>query len=98
MLPGGELVGYKQIRVTDELSRSVQRAGGAPLRRRETLGGLVKALAAQRGICRREDLIEQIFCWRPAVVQGRRSGKFFSSCPDCFRFCPEIHQEFIGSG
>ena len=52
-------MGYEQILVTEELSRSVQRAGGAPLRRRETLGGLVKALAAQRGICRPEDLISE---------------------------------------
>jgi hypothetical protein len=39
-------VGYEQIRVADELSRSVQRAGGVPLRRRETLGELVRTMAS----------------------------------------------------
>jgi alkylmercury lyase len=50
-------VGYEWIRVTDELSRSVQCSGGMPLRRHETLGELVRTMAAQRGICRPEDLI-----------------------------------------
>ncbi len=50
---------YERILVADELSRSVQRAGGVSLRRHETLGELVKSLAAQRGICRPEDLISE---------------------------------------
>jgi alkylmercury lyase len=58
MGPGGT-VGYEKIRVMDELSRSVQRAGGVSLRRHETLGELVKTMAAQRGICRPEDLISE---------------------------------------
>ena len=52
-------MGYQQILVTDELSTSVQRASGIPLRRHETLGELVRAMAAQRGICRPEDLISE---------------------------------------
>jgi alkylmercury lyase len=58
MAPGAT-VGYEKIRVMDELSRSVQRAGGVSLRRRETLGELVKSMAAQRGICGPEDLISE---------------------------------------
>lgn len=52
-------MGYEQILVTDELSRSVQRAGGVPLQRRETLGELVRAMAARHGICGPEDLISR---------------------------------------
>jgi alkylmercury lyase len=52
-------VGYEQIRVTDELSGSVQRSGGVPLRRHETLGELVRTMAARRGICGPEDLISE---------------------------------------
>jgi alkylmercury lyase len=59
MILGGESVSYEQIIVTDELSSSVQRAGGMPLRRHETLGELVRTMAAQRGICRPEDLISE---------------------------------------
>jgi len=59
MMPGGERVGYEQIRVTEELSRSVRRSGGVPLRRDETLGELVRTVAAGRGICRPEDLISE---------------------------------------
>jgi alkylmercury lyase len=58
MAPGGT-VGYEQIRVMDELSRSVQRAGGVSLQRQVTLGELVKSIAAQRGICRPKDLISE---------------------------------------
>ena len=48
-------MGYEQILVTDELSRSVQR--GAPLQRHETLGELVRTMVAQRSAGRPEDLI-----------------------------------------
>lgn len=58
-MPGVELVGYKQIRVTDELCRSVQGASGMPLRQHETLGELVSIMRAQRGICGLEDLISE---------------------------------------
>jgi hypothetical protein len=53
-------VGYEQIRVGDELSESVQQAGGVPLQRRETLGELVRTMVAQRRRARRpEDLISR---------------------------------------
>ncbi len=52
-------MGYEQIRVADELSRSVQRAGGVPLRRRETLGELVRTMASGCEICKPEDLISE---------------------------------------
>ena len=50
-------MGYEQIVVTDELSTSVQRASGIPLRRNQTLGELVEAMAAQRRICGPVDLM-----------------------------------------
>lgn len=53
-------MGYEQIRVPDQLSRSVQRAGGIPLRRRETLGELVRTMVSVCGICRPEDLISEV--------------------------------------
>ncbi len=64
-------MGYEQILVTDELSRSVQRAGGVPLRWRGTLGELVRTMAAQRGICRPEDLISQEPTRHEVRVDGR---------------------------
>jgi alkylmercury lyase len=59
MTPGLGLVGYMQIRVTDELCRSVQRASGLPLQQHEKLGELVSIITAQRGICGPEDLISE---------------------------------------
>ena len=50
-------MGYEQILVTDELSRSAQR--GAPLQRRETLGELVRTMVAQQSADRPEDLISR---------------------------------------
>ena len=50
-------MGYGQILVTDELSRSAQR--GAPLQWRQTLGELVRTMVAQRSADRPEDLISQ---------------------------------------
>ncbi len=64
-------MGYEQILVTDELSRSVQRAIGVPLRRHETLGELVRSIATQRGICRPEDLISQEPTRHEVTVDGR---------------------------
>jgi alkylmercury lyase len=52
-------VGYEQIRVADELSWSVQWAGGMSLRQHETLGELVSTMAARRRICGPEDLISE---------------------------------------
>jgi Arc/MetJ family transcription regulator len=59
MTSGGQLAGYEQIRVADELSESVQRAAGVLLQRRETLGELVRTMVAQRGARRPEDLISR---------------------------------------
>ncbi len=50
---------YEQVRITDELSRSVQRSVGVLLRGHETLGELVRTVAAGRGTCRPEDLISE---------------------------------------
>jgi hypothetical protein len=52
-------VGYEQIRVGDELSESVKRALRIIPRRHETLGELVRDIAAQRGARRPEDLISR---------------------------------------
>jgi alkylmercury lyase len=52
-------VSYKQIPVGDELCRSVQWASGMPLRQHDTLGELVRTIAAQHGICGPEDLISE---------------------------------------
>ena len=51
------MAGYEQIRVADEMS--VQRAGGVPLQRRETLGELVRTMVAKRGARQPEDLISR---------------------------------------
>jgi alkylmercury lyase len=64
-------LGYEQILVTDKLSRSVQQAGRVPLERRETLGELVRTMAAQRGICGLEDLISQEPTRHEVRVNGR---------------------------
>jgi alkylmercury lyase len=71
MTPGVELVGYKQIRVTDELCRSVQGASGMPLRQHETLGELVSIMTAQRGICGPEDIISEERTRLEVRVDGR---------------------------
>ncbi len=52
-------MGYEQIRVGDELSESVQRAVRIIPRRHETLGELVRDIAAQQGARRPEDLISR---------------------------------------
>jgi alkylmercury lyase len=62
---------YKQIRVTDEPCRSVQRASGMPLRQHETLGELVSIMTAQRGICGPEDLISEERTRHEVRVDGR---------------------------
>jgi hypothetical protein len=71
MTLGVELVGYKQIRVTDELCRSVQRTSGMPLRQHQTLGELVSIMTAQRGICGPEDLISEERTRHEVRVDGR---------------------------
>jgi hypothetical protein len=62
-------MGYEQFLVTDELSRSAQR--GAPLQRRETIGELVRIMAAQRSADRPEDLISR----KPACHEVRVESK-----------------------
>src|SRR5829696_2752394 len=71
MTLGVELVGYKQIRVTDELCGSVQRANGMPLRQHQTLGELVSIMTALRGICGPEDLISEERTRHEVRVDGR---------------------------
>jgi hypothetical protein len=53
------LAGYEEILMADELSRSVQRAGGVPPQQRETLGELVRIMVAQRRARQPEDLISR---------------------------------------
>ncbi len=50
---------YEEIRIPQELSESVQRAVGMHPRRHETLGELVKGVAAQQGVRRPENLISE---------------------------------------
>jgi alkylmercury lyase len=64
-------VGYERIRVTDELSRSVQQAVGVPPRRHETLGELVKGIAAERWVQRPENLISEEPTRHEARLDGR---------------------------
>ena len=52
-------MGYEQIRVVDELSESVQRAGGVHLQRCDTLGEPMRTMVVQQGARRPEDLISQ---------------------------------------
>lgn len=64
---------YEEIRITEELSESLQRAVGITPRRHETLGELVKDIAAQRGVRRRENLISE----RPTRHEVRTNGQIF---------------------
>ncbi len=50
---------YEEIHITEELSESVQRAVGITPRRHETLGELVKDVAARQGVLRRENLVSE---------------------------------------
>ena len=64
-------MGYEQIRATDELSRSVQRALGISTLRRETLGDLVKAMAAEQRVRRPENLVSEETTRHEVRVDGR---------------------------
>ncbi len=64
-------MGYERIRVTDELSRSVQRAAGVTPRRHETLGELMRTVTARCGICGPEDLISEERTRHEVRVDGR---------------------------
>ena len=64
---------YEGVRITEELDESVQRAVRITPRRHETLGELVRDIAAQRGACRPEDLISE----RPTRHEVRVDGQVF---------------------
>lgn len=68
---------YEEIPITVELNESVQRAVGITPRRHETLGELVKDVAAQRGVLRREDLVSA----QPTRHEVRANGEtFYTYC------------------
>ena len=64
---------YEGIRITEVLDRAVQRAVRITPQRHETLGELVRDVAAQRGACRPEDLISE----RPTRHEVRVEGQIF---------------------
>ncbi|MDP8928618.1 MAG: hypothetical protein M3O70_08620 [Actinomycetota bacterium] len=65
---------YEKIRITDELSESVQRAVGISPRRHETLGELVKNIAARRGARQPDDLLSE----QPTRHEVRTNGQSFT--------------------
>jgi hypothetical protein len=85
-------VGYEQIRVMDELSRNVQRTGGVSLQRQETLGELVKSIAAQRGICRPKNLISQEPTRHEVKIGDQSLSPTASWTLSCYRSCSETSQ------
>ena len=62
---------YEEIRIPQELSDGVQRAVGVHPRQHETLGELVKDVAAQRGVRRPENLISE----QPTRHEARVNGE-----------------------
>src|SRR5829696_5130518 len=64
---------YEEIQIQEELASAVQRAVGITLRRHETLGELVRDIAAQRGVRRSEDLISA----HPTRHEVRGNGHIF---------------------
>ena len=72
----GDVVGYEQIRVTDELSRDVQRAVGVSPQRHETLGDLVKGIAAKRWVQEPANLISKEPTRHEVRVDGRVMNTF----------------------
>jgi alkylmercury lyase len=62
---------YEQIRVTDELSRNVQQAVGVPPQPHETLGELVKGIAAERWVQEPANLISEEQTRHEARVDDR---------------------------
>jgi alkylmercury lyase len=52
-------MGYERVRITAELSGRVREAVGLRARGDETLGELVAAVAAERGVPRFEDLVSE---------------------------------------
>jgi alkylmercury lyase len=64
---------YEEIRIPEELERAVQRAVRITPQRHETLGELVRDIAAQRGARRPEDLISD----HPTRHEVRVDGQIF---------------------
>jgi alkylmercury lyase len=64
-------VSYEDLRIPEELGRSVREAVGVPPRRHETLGDLVAAIAVERGAIGAEDLISE----RPTRHEVRTGGE-----------------------
>lgn len=64
-------MGYEDLRIPEELSRSVQAAVGVPHRRHEKLGELVAAVAAERGALGAEYLVSE----RPTRHEVRAGGE-----------------------
>ena len=67
---------YDHLRVTEGLSTSVQRAVGVPERGHETLGELVKGIAAERWVRRPEHLISEEPTRHEVRVDGRTLHTF----------------------
>lgn len=81
---------YEHIRVLGELSRGVQRAVGMLPRKHETLGELVKAVAAERGVWQPEDLISE----EPTRNEVRSNGRVLHT----FCFVDALMLPFVLSG
>lgn len=81
---------YEGIRITEELNESVQRAVGIPPQPHETLGELVKNIAAQQGARRRENLVSE----KPTRHEVKVDGKtLYTYCfPDALML-PFVLQE-----
>jgi alkylmercury lyase len=62
---------YEEIRVTEELSRDVQRSVGVSPRNYETLGELVKGIAAERWVQEPANLISEEPTHHEVRVDGR---------------------------
>jgi alkylmercury lyase len=69
-------VGYEQIRVPDELSRSVQQAVGVFPRGSETLGELVRGIAAEHWLQEPANLISEEPTRHEVRVDGRTLHTF----------------------
>jgi alkylmercury lyase len=62
---------YEGLRIAEELDRAIQRAVGMTPRRHATLGELIRVVAAQRGMCRPEDLISEQSTRHEVRVDGQ---------------------------